>query len=750
MQIEIQFRPAVFGPAFPRLGGLAGGRVDCLNMESPANAQGRADTIARRVGIVIGAADEKNARSVLFFAELVDRADDAAAIFDQLDLPPRRKRAEQGALRAGAAGPGLRGIHSTVAGHAIHQLWSIANQDHCAAAEDKSVESIQRGGTNRDNRGDDKDIVGHLPHPQMRGIVLCLMKRQEGFRNQIDIDLPLEHSRECIDEAVLDHGLRVGVGIGGPIDDPVAFDRVQERHSAEWMPCLESHCQAGEMAFDCFVFLIPRHVGTDRGGVVALGLAGHGIPGEMVHADDHAQRGLPIALAQMPSKREIPIRDAIQFAHGAGASVLTRHGLGLLGGGEFQIVEEHVDARELEMVQASHGLAAPVGLAGGGLLLHHVAGQGDAVLLAPLAQHSGKGIRKALAVVVVETQARQGARAISGVEHDRREGIHEIRSIVFGIGLRKVIHPRRAEVFSILPRDGAFHGNVERFVGEDGGNLLAKSVAQHLGVAFMGDFDEFARGVGVEKVRVLLVVEPRNVRRDFDIRVISDLTRAGILALGDTTPLGEFTALEAHGPSGDKGSLGDGLRRAVMNAMQSHLAGLRPPRSHQELAAAEVGIRGHQPTRPARGPAVLVVEPDEHAHALGLVGRSFHMIHELIAQVGRGESGAHMDGGAADAHVVVNLQLPLEPVGFQSAVPAPKRSTAVDRGRIGDEVVIPRGDFDECSLFVHLVDFKNVLIAWNHRSAIWSYMALVGWFLPFENQAGLIDEGSSGSVKYGV
>ena len=86
------------------------------------------------MGIVIGAADKKDSRAILFLAELVDRADDAAAVFHQFDLPPRRQRTEQGALRAGAAGPGLRGIHRTVAGHAIHQPWGVSNQDHRATS----------------------------------------------------------------------------------------------------------------------------------------------------------------------------------------------------------------------------------------------------------------------------------------------------------------------------------------------------------------------------------------------------------------------------------------------------------------------------------------------------------------------------------------------------------------------------------------------------------------------------------------
>ena len=126
------------------------------------------------------------------------------------------------------------------------------------------------------------------------------------------------------------------VAVAGAMVQPRAFARVEERDAARRPPPGQAHRQAREMVLDHPVPGMPGRMGTERGGVITLGLAGHGIPGQVVDAQDDAQGGLPVPLPFVSGKGEIPVGDPIHFAHQSGPTVLPGHRLGLFGRGQFQ------------------------------------------------------------------------------------------------------------------------------------------------------------------------------------------------------------------------------------------------------------------------------------------------------------------------------------------------------------------------------------------------------------------------------
>ena len=146
--------------------------------------------------------------------------------------------------------------------------------------------------------------------------------------------------------------------------EPVGLDRVDRPPTrTRGSPAREHGVHAGEVVLDQRVLAVPRRLVADGGRVIALRLARHGDPGEVRHAHRDAERRLPVALRLVARRTEVPVGHPVELAQHAGAAVLVRGALGLLGGGVLLAVAEHVDAGKVEGAVGPHRLAerAPSG-----------------------------------------------------------------------------------------------------------------------------------------------------------------------------------------------------------------------------------------------------------------------------------------------------------------------------------------------------------------------------------------------------
>ena len=185
------------------------------------------------------------------------------------------------------------------------------------------------------------------------------------------------------------------------VGEPVGFDRVDDADFDPGAAAGEGGVDPREVVGDHRIFLVPGGLVADRSRVVALGLARHRHPGEVRHADGHAERGLPVAMSLVSLEIEVPVGDAVQFGEDAAAAVLPRGALRLLGGGELISVAEHVDARKLERTVAAHRFAERAGLRFERVLFHHMARKADVVLFAPVADGVGESRGEPLRNMVV-------------------------------------------------------------------------------------------------------------------------------------------------------------------------------------------------------------------------------------------------------------------------------------------------------------------------------------------------------------
>ena len=66
---------------------------------------------------------------------------------------------------------------------------------------------------------------------------------------------------------------------------------------------------------------------------------------------------LPVTLELVAPEVKVPAGDTVEFAEDTLPAKLAGSGLGLLGGGEFEAVAQHIDARQLEAPVGPHGFA---------------------------------------------------------------------------------------------------------------------------------------------------------------------------------------------------------------------------------------------------------------------------------------------------------------------------------------------------------------------------------------------------------
>ena len=432
---------------------------------------------------------------------------------------------------------------------------------------------------------------------------------------------------------------------------------------------------ARKVVLDVGIFLIPRRLIADRGGIIALGGAAHGVPAQMRHAHGHAQRRLPVTLQLMAAEVEIPVGHAVQLAGHARIAELMHRGGRLLGGGELAMVAQHIDAGQLEAAVGTHGLAQSGGLRFERRLLHHVAGQHDAVFAAPAAHGVREGGGKALGDVIVIVIARDGDPALRQLPDQLGQFVQQILAIRGLIGFAQVVREGQRHVLLFAREAQRLLAGELRLVGEDGGHGLAEALAQRFLIALVGRGDELLDRLGVERIQIRLVVIPRGGRADLQIGVPhAILVRRAVL---DALVMRQAAVLQRHAVLREQRSVlltrADRLRGGHGALFALAVGGGR----EEQIARRIAPVARHQAARRAGGPTVLVVEPAEHMVLLGLVAAGTGQIHELVAQIGRGHAraGVHME--AAHAHLLEDVDLAQQLVLLQTAVPRPERRAAI-------------------------------------------------------------------------
>ena len=420
---------------------------------------------------------------------------------------------------------------------------------------------------------------------------------------------------------------------------------------------------------------MPGRLIADRGGIIALGGAAHGVPAQMRHAHSHAQRRLPVALQLVAAEVEIPVGHAVQLAGHARIAELMHRGGRLLGSGELAVVAQHVDAGQLEAAVGAHGLAQGGGLRFERRLLHHVAGQHDAVFAAPAAHGVRKGGGEALGDVIVIVIARDGDFALGQLPDQLGQLVQQILAIRGLIGLAQVVREGQRHVLLLIGEAQRLLAGELRLVGEYGGHGLAEALAQRFLIALVGRGDKLLDRLGVERIQIRLVVIPRGGRADLQIGVPhAVLVRRSVL---NALVVRQAAVLQRHAVLREQ--------LAVLLTRADRLRG-----GHGALFALPIGSGGeeqiargiapiarHQSARRAGRPAILVIEPAEHVVLLSLVAAGAGQIHELIAQIGRGHARAGVHVEAAHAHLLEDVDLAQQLVLLKTAVPRPERRAAV-------------------------------------------------------------------------
>ena len=437
-------------------------------------------------------------------------------------------------------------------------------------------------------------------------------------------------------------------------------------HAAQRLAAGERRVDAREMIFHITVLPIPWGLIIEGGRVIALSLPVHGHPGQVRDAHGHAQRGLPVAAELVAAEIKVPVGHAVELGEHAFAPELAGGGLRLLGGGKLTAVIEHVNARQLEAAVGAHGFPERPGLRKEGGLFHHVAGQHQAVVMAPCADLVGKGLGKTLRDMVVEMIAEGGRPVVGQIPEELGQPVEEIIPIGLLKGLRQVIGPGQGDIPGI---GGVIQGLLSgklRFIGKNGGDQAAKILPDMRRVGVMGDMEKLLHAARVKGVDIGLVVVPGIIPCDFPVNI---QRKAFCMTVFFHAPIGFQRAVRIQG------DIKGGEKRGVCSLLSCK----------HGIALTEGRILCDQSAGRAGGPAVLIIEPDQHVFLTRLFHTGLDQLKKLFAQVFRFQTGPHMDMDTAVAHLLELFHLPEQVFFIQLAVPGPERGAAVLTARIGEQ-----------------------------------------------------------------
>ena len=453
---------------------------------------------------------------------------------------------------------------------------------------------------------------------------------------------------------------------------PVALDRMQHRDAEARFAPGQHAVDPGEVILDQRVLAEPRALVVDRGRVIALGLALHADPREMVHAQGDAQGRLPVAIALVAGEGEIPVGHAVELGHHALAAVLVLDALRLLGRGQVQRAAQLVEAGDLEAAVAAHRLADETGLAVQRLLSVDMAGEGDAVPGAPAAEGVDEGRDEALRGVLVEAPARRRGRAAGEIPEHLGQGVERIAAERREVAVDQIVGPRHGRLgLGLGGRQRLLHFEM-RLVGEDRRHQAAEVLAHRCAVRLVGDLDEAADRLRIHRVDVGLAVVPAPRLRHLEIRMPQLLAGSRRGSVGQPSIAGQRALpIERH--------------RVARQQPAARRRGIGLGREAQE-ARAETLLLGDHAAGAAGGPAILVVEPGAQAAAgAAVLDAGLDVIEKLGAQVWSIEAGAAVDVPTAHAHLGEPAGLAQQLRAVELAVPAPERRPAVFRTGLGKD-----------------------------------------------------------------
>ena len=249
-------------------------------------------------------------------------------------------------------------------------------------------------------------------------------------------------------------------------------------------------------------------------------------------ANGHAQRCLPVAVQLVTAEVEIPAGYAVKLTHHAGLAVLVHGGLALLGGGELKGSAKHIDTGNAKAAVGAHAIADRGGLRVQRRLFHHVAGQRNAVCLAPVTAGVGKCLGKAVTNVIVIVVTGRGDRATGEIPKQLGQVVDQRVTVSRLEGVLQIVGPGQVHVLLAVRKAQRALAHKLRLVCKDGGHHRAKTISNGLLIALMRYLNELVNGSLVKRIHVGLVVIPRGVACNFaPYRPKRALNRVAVLYL---------------------------------------------------------------------------------------------------------------------------------------------------------------------------------------------------------------------------
>ena len=275
---------------------------------------------------------------------------------------------------------------------------------------------------------------------------------------------------------------------------------------------------------------------------------------------------------------------------------------------------------------------------------------------------------KLLAGRVAEKPAR--ARAVRQLPHQGRRHVQQIRAGILPQPGPQRIRPgqnhigmgiRVAQLLGMAVGAG-FHAGL---VGKDGRYGAAEILAHLAEIGFMRHGDERADGLRIHHIRIGCPLEPVLLLQQHHIGPAQPFLRQQRLLRLDPPGAAACHGIGCGKPSARLSALGDGpvegfpVRVAILPALLGQ----------KQKTLAKAFLPGQQASRRAGGKAVVIVEPAQQALLLALLYGEAHQAHVFPAQIGRVQAAAGMDVHPAKAHGLENIQLLVNQLLGDRAVP---------------------------------------------------------------------------------
>ena len=572
----------------------------------------------------------------------------------------------------------------------IFQRGQFAYKDHSAARLTEGFESGKRGGAQGLTAGNDDHVVRHFSHAE--GCALLLAKRgNERFGNEIKINASEEEPFRQVLEIVIHIFSRAKrVRVRTPMQ-PIAFNRMDHANLDHRFTARHCRIDAGEMILDERIFLPPRGLIVNGSGIVALGFSRHGYERKVRHAYRYAERRHPVTVHFMLPEIEVPVGNAVHFAKNALSAELVRGGLRLLDRRVFKIALQHIHAGHTEASVKTHCLTDGVGLCAQRGLSHDVSRQLDAMLVAPFAAVIRKSGGKAFANVVMIMVTDHGSHTVGAFPDQFGNICDQIFLAVNGSeGFGKIIRPGesgRALLRCVFQR---VFGHELRFVREDGMNRFVEFITDGVQIAFVGDLNETVDCRFVERIHVSLPVVPSTVLGYLHISI--PFLMLGGFVFTDYFPIDQLArGIQLHVEASEQSALFGKFRSAFRISIRNAADFCVRLVGKEQMARTEALFFGDKAARRAGGPTVLIVKPCDHVLAFRFFHAIFDECHEFFAEIRRCHTRSDVHMRTAEAHFFENLELSVQFLLIQLAVPCPEGSAAVFRRWFGKERVIQTG-----------------------------------------------------------